>query len=115
MYNKEYLLLSFQYSIAFMLFLLYGKTIAGKLLNSDAILADANCTKVCIYMSAILCVSHACAEFERYLYHCRRLPALLLLRLHQQHIFCYKNKIGDKRMLVRRKLNYGNNIFIVFI
>jgi divalent metal cation (Fe/Co/Zn/Cd) transporter len=41
-------------SIAFMLLLLYGKTITGKLLNSDAILADANCTKVCIYMSIVL-------------------------------------------------------------
>ena len=42
------------FSIAFMLFLIFGKTKAGKLLNSDAILADADCTKVCIYMSFIL-------------------------------------------------------------
>lgn len=44
------------FSIMLMLFLLYSKTRIGKQLNSDAILADANCTKVCIYMSLVLLV-----------------------------------------------------------
>jgi len=41
-------------SIAAMTILIYGKTKVGKQLNSDAILADAQCTKVCIYMSVVL-------------------------------------------------------------
>jgi len=41
-------------SIVLMLFLFYGKTTVGKQLNSDAIIADAGCTKVCIYMSLVL-------------------------------------------------------------
>jgi divalent metal cation (Fe/Co/Zn/Cd) transporter len=44
-------------SILVMLFLIYGKTVAGRKLKSEAILADAQCTKVCIYMSVILLVS----------------------------------------------------------
>jgi divalent metal cation (Fe/Co/Zn/Cd) transporter len=41
-------------SIVVMLLLLYGKVKAGKQLNSSAILADAECTRVCIYMSLVL-------------------------------------------------------------
>jgi divalent metal cation (Fe/Co/Zn/Cd) transporter len=41
-------------SIVIMLALLYGKVKAGKHLNSAAILADAECTRVCIYMSLVL-------------------------------------------------------------
>ncbi len=44
-------------SICLMLGLLFGKSIVGKSLNSDAILADAQCTKVCIYTSLILLIS----------------------------------------------------------
>jgi hypothetical protein len=44
-------------SIAVMLVLIAGKMKAGQKLNSDAILADAQCTKVCVYMSLILLVS----------------------------------------------------------
>jgi divalent metal cation (Fe/Co/Zn/Cd) transporter len=46
-------------SIIVMLALIYGKIKTGKKLNSDAILADANCTKVCIYMSIVLLISSA--------------------------------------------------------
>ena len=56
------------FSIAFMLFLVYGKTITGKLLNSDAILADANCTKVCIYMSVILLAASGIYELTKFQY-----------------------------------------------
>ena len=44
-------------SIAAMWFLIIGKVKVGKQLDSPAILADAECTKVCIYMSVILLVS----------------------------------------------------------
>jgi divalent metal cation (Fe/Co/Zn/Cd) transporter len=54
-------------SIGVMWALIYGKVKIGKQLNSDAIIADANCTKVCIYMSVILLISSAvyyATEFE---------------------------------------------------
>jgi divalent metal cation (Fe/Co/Zn/Cd) transporter len=41
-------------SIVVMLVLIRGKLKTGKALNSRAIIADANCTKVCIYMSLVL-------------------------------------------------------------
>jgi Cation efflux family len=41
-------------SIVVMWALMYGKKRVGNALNSDAILADAQCTRVCIYMSLIL-------------------------------------------------------------
>jgi divalent metal cation (Fe/Co/Zn/Cd) transporter len=44
-------------SIVVMLVLIYFKTKVGKKLHSEAILADAQCTRVCIYMSVILLVS----------------------------------------------------------
>jgi hypothetical protein len=49
-------------SIVVMLVLIYGKINVGKQLNSESILADANCTKVCIYMSIILLVSSGLYE-----------------------------------------------------
>jgi divalent metal cation (Fe/Co/Zn/Cd) transporter len=49
-------------SIGIMSLLVYGKRKAGKILNSHAILADAECTRVCIYMSVILLVSSAAFE-----------------------------------------------------
>lgn len=44
------------FSIILMLILFNGKTAIGKQLNSQAILADAGCTKVCIYMSLVLLI-----------------------------------------------------------
>ncbi len=44
-------------SIIIMWLLIIGKTKAGKELNSPAILADAECTRVCIYMSVVLLIS----------------------------------------------------------
>jgi divalent metal cation (Fe/Co/Zn/Cd) transporter len=49
-------------SIVIMLALVYGKTKVGKQLKSEAILADAECTKVCIYMSVILLVASGIYE-----------------------------------------------------
>lgn len=49
-------------SIAVMWLLILGKTKAGKQLNSEAILADAECTRVCIYMSIVLLISSGIYE-----------------------------------------------------
>jgi len=49
-------------SILVMLALIYGKTNAGRRLQSEAILADARCTRVCIYMSVVLLVSSGIYE-----------------------------------------------------
>lgn len=55
-------------SIAVMWLLAYGKTKAGTLLHSNAILADAGCTKVCIYMSVILLLSSLIFELTAFKY-----------------------------------------------
>lgn len=49
-------------SIAIMQLLMLGKMKAGKGLSSQAILSDAQCTKVCIYMSIILLISSGIYE-----------------------------------------------------
>ncbi|MBX2946220.1 MAG: cation transporter [Cyclobacteriaceae bacterium] len=49
-------------SILVMLALIYGKRKVGNALHSEAILADANCTLVCVYMSIILLVSSGLYE-----------------------------------------------------
>jgi divalent metal cation (Fe/Co/Zn/Cd) transporter len=55
-------------SIAVMLFLLQGKLKVGKQLHSEAILADASCTKVCIYMSCVLLISSGIYEWTGFAY-----------------------------------------------
>ncbi len=55
-------------SIAVMCALISGKIKVGKQLNSDAILADAKCTRVCIYMSLILLISSGIYEVTRISY-----------------------------------------------
>jgi divalent metal cation (Fe/Co/Zn/Cd) transporter len=44
-------------SIAVMWALVYAKMQVGHRLNSAPILADANCTKVCIYMSVVVLIA----------------------------------------------------------
>ncbi len=53
-------------SIAVMWALFYSKTKVGRQLNSDAMLADAECTKVCISMSIILLVSSGIYELTNF-------------------------------------------------
>ena len=55
-------------SIITMWLLIFGKTKVGKKLNSDAILADAECTRVCFYMSIILLISSAIFELTSIAY-----------------------------------------------
>lgn len=46
-------------SISFMWLLIHYKTRVGKGLNSSAILADAACSKVCLYLSLVLLIASA--------------------------------------------------------
>lgn len=55
-------------SIAVMIWLMNAKKIVGKKLNSAAIIADANCTKVCVYMSVVLLVSSLIYELTGFVY-----------------------------------------------
>ncbi len=50
-------------SISFMWLLVSGKRKVGRKLNSAPILADANCSLVCIYMSLVLLVSSLIYQF----------------------------------------------------
>ncbi len=55
-------------SIAIMWILVYWKRKTGKQLNSAAILADAECTMVCIYMSLVLLISSGIYELTKFAY-----------------------------------------------
>jgi divalent metal cation (Fe/Co/Zn/Cd) transporter len=55
-------------SIVVMWLLIRAKTDAGSKLNSDAILADAQCGKVCLYMSLVLLASSGVYELTGFKY-----------------------------------------------
>jgi divalent metal cation (Fe/Co/Zn/Cd) transporter len=55
-------------SITVMLWLMVAKKNAGKSLHSEPILADANCTKVCVYMSIVLLASSLLYELTGFAY-----------------------------------------------
>lgn len=55
-------------SILVMLLLVYYKSKTGKALGSEALLADAECTRVCIYMSIVLLVSNGIYYWFRFPY-----------------------------------------------
>ena len=55
-------------SILVMLALIYGKIRVGNQLQSQAILADASCTKICIYMSCVLLASSGIYELTGFTY-----------------------------------------------
>ncbi len=55
-------------SILTMYFLMNYKLKAGKALNSEAIIADAHCTKTCLYLSFILLISSLLYEFLKISY-----------------------------------------------
>ncbi|MFA5973624.1 MAG: cation transporter [Lentimicrobiaceae bacterium] len=52
-------------SIITMYFLMKYKLKTGKALNSEAIIADAHCTKTCLYLSFILLISSLLYEFVK--------------------------------------------------
>jgi divalent metal cation (Fe/Co/Zn/Cd) transporter len=55
-------------SIVVMIWLMNAKKIAGKRLNSEPIISDSNCTKVCVYMSVVLLVSSLIYEVTGFAY-----------------------------------------------
>ncbi len=55
-------------SIVVMVALIHGKNSVGRELGSEAILADARCTKVCIYMSLVLLASSGIYELTQVAY-----------------------------------------------
>jgi divalent metal cation (Fe/Co/Zn/Cd) transporter len=55
-------------SIAVMYWLMVSKRRTGKLLHSDPIVADSNCTKICIYMSLVLLASSLIYELTGFAY-----------------------------------------------
>jgi divalent metal cation (Fe/Co/Zn/Cd) transporter len=55
-------------SICTMYFLMQYKLKTGKALNSEAIIADAHCTKTCLYLSFILLASSLLYEFFKISY-----------------------------------------------
>ena len=55
-------------SIAVMVWLMNSKRNVGKKLDSDPIIADANCTKVCVYMSLVLLAASLIYELTGFAY-----------------------------------------------
>jgi divalent metal cation (Fe/Co/Zn/Cd) transporter len=51
-----------------MIWLMNAKKSTGKELHSDPIIADANCTKVCVYMSVVLLISSLIYELTGFAY-----------------------------------------------
>ena len=55
-------------STAVMLWLMIAKRRIGNMLQSEPVIADANCTKVCIYMSVVLLLSSLVYELTGFAY-----------------------------------------------
>jgi divalent metal cation (Fe/Co/Zn/Cd) transporter len=55
-------------SIVVMVWLMNAKKSIGKKLNSEPIIADANCTKICVYMSLVLLTSSLVYELTGFAY-----------------------------------------------
>jgi divalent metal cation (Fe/Co/Zn/Cd) transporter len=55
-------------SIIVMVWLMNAKKNVGKKLNSEPIVSDSNCTKVCVYMSIVLLVASLIYEFTGFAY-----------------------------------------------
>jgi divalent metal cation (Fe/Co/Zn/Cd) transporter len=83
-------------SMAVMLFLLQGKLKVGKQLESEAILADASCTKICIYMSCVLLASSGIYEWTGFAY-ADSIGALGLAWFsYQEGKECFEKAASDK-------------------
>lgn len=55
-------------SIAVMVWLMNAKKNIGKKLNSQPVISDANCTKICVYMSVVLLISSLVYELTGFTY-----------------------------------------------
>ncbi len=56
------------FSIFVMIWLMVAKRNTGRRIGSEAIIADANCTKVCVYMSIVLLISSLAYELTGFAY-----------------------------------------------
>lgn len=83
-------------SIVIMLILVYYKTKVGKALNSQAIIADAECTKVCIFMSVVLLASSGIFYFTKLPY-IDSIGAIVLAYLSfKEGRECFEKAMSDK-------------------
>jgi divalent metal cation (Fe/Co/Zn/Cd) transporter len=55
-------------SIVVMIWLMIAKKTVGKLLHSEPIISDGNCTKICVYMSVVLLVSSLIYQLTGFTY-----------------------------------------------
>ena len=55
-------------SILVMVWLMFAKKRVGRQLNSEPIISDGNCTKICVYMSVVLLVSSLIYELTGFVY-----------------------------------------------
>jgi len=55
-------------SIAVMIWLMNAKKSVGRKLNSQPVISDANCTKICVYMSVVLLLSSLVYTFTGFVY-----------------------------------------------
>jgi hypothetical protein len=55
-------------SIIVMIWLMKAKRNVGKALDSEPIVCDSNCTKICVYMSVVLLISSLIYEFTGFAY-----------------------------------------------
>ena len=55
-------------SIVVMIWLMMAKKRVGRQLNSEPIISDASCTKICVYMSVVLLVSSLIYELTGFIY-----------------------------------------------
>jgi len=55
-------------SIIVMIWLMIAKRRVGRQLNSQPIISDSNCTKICVYMSVVLLVSSLLYELTGFIY-----------------------------------------------
>ncbi|MCX6236990.1 MAG: cation transporter [Bacteroidia bacterium] len=55
-------------SIVVMIWLMTAKKRVGRLLHSEPIISDGNCTKICVYMSVVLLVSSLIYELTGFIY-----------------------------------------------
>ena len=86
-------------SIAIMCGLVYYKTKVGKALNSPAIIADADCTKVCIYMSVVLLASSALYQFAKLPYTDSIVAFVFAYLSFKEGRECFEKAKSDKHCL----------------
>lgn len=55
-------------SIVVMIWLMNSKKSVGRKLNSEPVIADGNCTKICVYMSVVLLISSLIYEITGFAY-----------------------------------------------